>query len=99
MTDKLEPLRILKNRLRDVAKSMGLELQQMPVIVGDDDGDPTLVTAMLVVTEQAMMTNDQIEQKKFDEQFASIAGSLSTVDPEKMIPISKDIAEWLKDEN
>lgn len=72
--EHVEMLRRLREVSDELAKELGLERVQWAFVPGEH-GEPDMVQAMFKVGEQALLSADEIEQKRIDEEFARmIAG-------------------------
>lgn len=74
MTNKEEsigPIRKLRKRLEDACTELDTKLDQFVLIPGDESR-PDLIQVVIFVEADALLTIQEKEQKKFDEQFSAI---------------------------
>lgn len=100
----LDPIRVICERLGDIAAELGLELHQVAVIPGPPDGSgshaPDVMQVMFIITEQAVDPAG-FEQKRMDEQFSALTQQFA-VDEQKQKLTEKsktaeaDIKGWLE---
>lgn len=67
--EHVEMLRRLREVSDEVAKELGLERVQWAFVPGEK-GEPDTVQAVFKVGEETLLSADEIEQKRIDEEFA-----------------------------
>jgi hypothetical protein len=95
--DAFRPFLNIKKRLQEVCDALGLDVERFMVL--PDEGTE-IIQAVLVVRPDAVMSEAEKEQKRFDEEFARMEKSLveDSVFDEKKPSMREDLEKWLNDD-
>lgn len=69
--ESIGPIRKLRKRLEETCKELDTKLEQFVLLPGDENR-PDLIQVVIFVDADALLTIQEREQKKFDEQFSEI---------------------------
>ncbi len=94
--EALQPLRTLADRLSEIAESCDLEMQTFVFMPGIK-GRPDTFQVGLIIRADAVMNEDEKEQKRIDAQFASMEAEFMLTEnvDKKMNTLEADIDDWL----
>lgn len=92
--DAMNPLEILKERVAEACRPLGLELRQFSVVVADEGGTHHVQVLYTIDTEDVGKT---VEQAEFDKAFAELEQSfLTQSDEEKEAEAKASLENLLK---
>ena len=97
MDDKLERIQIVKNKIREMCEELHLKFEHISLLLEPDEGDDIKLALVFEVTEESILTPEELEQLKTDKAFESLMKGL---DPGEEAPkdILKEIKDFLNDE-
>lgn len=95
--EALTPVRKLRERLEDIAKSLNLEIETFAYLPGSGDYPDTFQVAA-VIRAEAVMSEEELEQVETDKKFQSIERNLQLehLFEERLPDIEKDIQDWFE---
>ncbi len=82
MSDPLEPFRNLAQRLNEIAEANHATIApgSVTIIPGDNPDEPSIITAVFILTPESVETLEETETRKTNDQFNDIFGANFTSD-------------------
>ncbi len=95
MTKELEPIKLLRDRVKEIASKLNLNLSVFNLIYPQNDDKP-IVQVIMGVEANAIKSMAVIEQEKFDQQIAEIEKQFQ--EPEEQPQQEEDSSSNVLDE-
>ena len=97
--EALQPFEAIKAQLEQIAESLGLTLEAFALLI-EDDQELTAFQCQFTIRAEAVMSEAEREQAKFDAEFQRIEEQEREreIHEQKLPKIQKDIDDWLSED-